>query len=414
VDGVFISNTLYFEKLGWNALCLEPIPDYYNKLRHNRKLALNYAVSHINSDDSIFTIVTMNNHNQSSISGLEIDRRLINDHIELGLNPKEKEIKVRSRRLDWCIENYFNFDSIDFISIDTEGNELDVLKSFDVNKYNIKLLVVENNFNEPSIEEYLNGQGWKKDRRVEVNDFYVKRDLGIPKVEGLKEEYFAEFETDRIIREKYFPDSNYKGTLIEVGGATPDYLSMSKHFKLNGWRTIVFEPNPKFVELHKQTDNEIYQCACSNEDADDVRFQVVNWLGNKNYGSESITDHSFSAIRVKDSYLKKHGYSSVNDLAVTEIQVKVRRLDTILPEIKVEQIDFLSIDVEGWEIEVLEGLDLRKHRPKVVLLENYIHEESYTKYMEKYDYKLDKIIEHNYVYVGNEFSAASRTGSLQQ
>jgi len=414
VDGVFISNTLYFERLGWNVLCLEPIPDYYEQLRKNRKLALNYAVSDINSDDSVFTIVTMNNQNQSSISGLAIDGRLIDDHIALGLNPKKKEIKVRSRRLDWCIDNYFNVDSIDFISIDTEGNELEVLKSFDVNKYNIKLLMVENNYNEPSIEKYLNGLGWKKDQRVEVNDFYVKNDEGIPEKNNFIRQYFAEFETDRIIRENYFPDSNYKGTLIEVGGATPDYLSMSKHFKLNGWRTIVFEPNPKFVELHQKANNEIYNYACSNENADDVSFQIVNWLGNKNYESEGITDHSFSAISVKESYLKKHGYSSVKDLAVTEIQVKVRRLDTILSEIQVENIDFLSIDVEGWEIEVLQGLNLSKHRPKVILLENYIHEESYTKFMEKFNYRLDEIIEHNYVYVSNDYVCTSVVRSPQQ
>jgi hypothetical protein len=59
-------------------------------------------------------------------------------------------------------------------------------------------------------------------------------------------QYFAEFNTDKIIRETYFPDFNYKGTMIEVGGGTPSFLSMSKHFKLNGWRTIIIEPNPKY------------------------------------------------------------------------------------------------------------------------------------------------------------------------
>jgi hypothetical protein len=120
-------------------------------------------------------MVTMNNGGKSSISGLEIDERLIESHNNMGLNPSKSVILVNGRRLDWCIETYFNHENIDFISIDTEGNELDVLKSFDVNKYNIKLLVVENNYNEPEIELYLNEKGWIKDKRIEVNDFYIKK-----------------------------------------------------------------------------------------------------------------------------------------------------------------------------------------------------------------------------------------------
>jgi FkbM family methyltransferase len=175
VDGVFISNTLHFEENGWNVLCIEPIPSYFEDLKKNRKNAINYAASSVNSDDVKFTLVTMNNQNKSSISGLEVDDRLIKTHEGFGLQPKTETITVKSRRLDWCIENHFNHETIDFISIDTEGNELDVLKGFDVNKYNIKLLIIENNFNEPFIEEYLNTQGWIKDKRLEVNDFYIKK-----------------------------------------------------------------------------------------------------------------------------------------------------------------------------------------------------------------------------------------------
>ncbi len=175
VDGIFISNTLSFEKFGWNTLCIEPIPIYFEQLINNRKLSLNYAISDKNSDDVEFTMFTMNNQNKSSISGLKVDERLVESHINLGLNPTREKIKVKTRRLDWCIENHFNHKTIDFISIDTEGNELDVLKSYDVNGYNTKLLIIENNYNEPFIEEYLKDLGWVKHRRVEVKDFYIKK-----------------------------------------------------------------------------------------------------------------------------------------------------------------------------------------------------------------------------------------------
>lgn len=174
VDGIYISNTLHFEQIGWNALCIEPNPTYFELLKNNRKNCLNFAITNNNIDDVDFTVVTMNSKNQSSISGLDIDERLIKLHENLGLEPTLSKINVDGRRLDWCIENFFNYETIDFISIDTEGNELDVLKSFDVNRYNIKLMVIENNYNENYVENYLTDLGWVKDKRVEVNDFYIK------------------------------------------------------------------------------------------------------------------------------------------------------------------------------------------------------------------------------------------------
>lgn len=93
--------------------------------------------------------------------------------------------------------------------------------------------------------------------------------------------YYAEFDTDKIIREKYFPNYDYKGLIIEVGGATPEFLSMSKHFKDNGWRTIIIEPNPTFAQQHIEIGNEVYQFACSYEDKDGeftiVEQQVSLW-----------------------------------------------------------------------------------------------------------------------------------------
>lgn len=203
------------------------------------------------------------------------------------------------------------------------------------------------------------------------------------------EKYFAEFETDKIIRETYFSDFNYKGTMIEVGGGLPTDISMSKHFKLNGWRTIIFEPNPKYAEEHRLAGNEIYEYALSNKDINNSIFQVVDW--NK-------TNLSFSSIKVKDGYLKKHNYT-VNQLPITEIIVNVRKLDTILKDININNLDIISIDTEGWELEVLQGFNIDFYKPKVVILENYLYDESYVSYMKTKNYKLDNQINYNYIFI---------------
>jgi len=59
------------------------------------------------------------------------------------------------------------------LSIDTEGTEIEVLKGFDIKKWKPKLLVIENNFNDPEIEKYLSTFGYIKNKRIEVNDFYI-------------------------------------------------------------------------------------------------------------------------------------------------------------------------------------------------------------------------------------------------
>jgi FkbM family methyltransferase len=114
----------------------------------------------------------MANSNQSSVSGLAVDSRLLEAHEVY--KPIKETISVKTRRLDWIIDNHFKGGPIDFISIDTEGNELEVLKSIDIDSYGVRLLIIENNYNDPVIEHYLSGFGWRKDKRVEVNDFYIK------------------------------------------------------------------------------------------------------------------------------------------------------------------------------------------------------------------------------------------------
>jgi hypothetical protein len=80
------------------------------------------------------------------------------------------------KTLDTILKSYPALDKIDYISIDTEGTELEVLKGFDIAKWMPKLMVIENNFNDPQIEEYLTTFGYTKVKRLVVNDFYLKNE----------------------------------------------------------------------------------------------------------------------------------------------------------------------------------------------------------------------------------------------
>jgi len=189
--------------------------------------------------------------------------------------------------------------------------------------------------------------------------------------------YYAEFETDRYIRENFFPDVSYKGVMVEVGAATPHSISMSRHWRETGWRCICIDPNPRFAQEHRVLGHEIYEVACSFDEREST-FKIIG------------DGLSFSALEVR--------YGGCELLPCQEINVKVRRLDSILEEANVEKVDLLSIDVEGWEVEVMRGFNVNKYQPSVILLENYAHDCKYTEYMASVGYKLSHELYHNYIY----------------
>lgn len=205
----------------------------------------------------------------------------------------------------------------------------------------------------------------------------------------------AEGDVDRIIHKRFFAGRDSGRVFVDVGAARPDYLSISALFRSLGWRIIAIEPNPAFCELHKKKGYEVLQYACGDSDEDNVDFMVVDSHGDE-YEKGQVSYESFSSLGIKDSYqaLKK-------DLDTKTIKVNLRRLDTILethaPEIN--HIDILSVDVEGWELEVLGGLSIEKYKPQVMVIENLLNEKKYREYMKAISYILWRYIPPNDVYI---------------
>lgn len=165
------STSYFFEKRGWKTICIEPIPSHCIELRKERAIVVECACGSENKEADFEIVHLHNNFTQGAISSLKVDERLINSHENL-LNYRET-IKVKVRTLNSILEEY-GIEKVDYISIDTENTELDVLKGFDINKYKPHLMLIENNFNEPFIENYLKDFGYKKIERHQVNDYYKR------------------------------------------------------------------------------------------------------------------------------------------------------------------------------------------------------------------------------------------------
>lgn len=181
-DGVRYSNTYFFEKyLGWRGLCIEPIPEIYEQLVKNRKaICVNGCVS---AQAGKAAFLKINNNEQKDdgpiwLSGLieNYDQRHV-DRIEkeIEANGASKElIEVDCYVLNELLEKYALY-HIDYLSLDTEGSELKILKSINYKRFKIFMIDVENNYNTPEIRQFLATKGFELVKEMAGDEFYINK-----------------------------------------------------------------------------------------------------------------------------------------------------------------------------------------------------------------------------------------------
>ena len=156
-DGVTISNTYTLEQLGWEGICIEPIPEIYSLLQENRKChKYNVAVSSATTSDANFLKVSK----QLGLSGLA---QQMPERIKKGLEKRGLEVEqitVNTMTFDKIIKNHPDVDHVDFLSIDVEGGELDVLDTIDFERYRFGLITIENNAGTATLRGYMSQHGY--------------------------------------------------------------------------------------------------------------------------------------------------------------------------------------------------------------------------------------------------------------
>lgn len=178
-DGLHFSNTLHLERdLGWHGILAEPNKSYFRSLKKNRNVALdNRAVWTESGLDVDFTEVSA-----GGLSGLTNSFRSsksLNKRTTIGAI----SYKVRTISLNDLLESHKCPFKFDFLCIDTEGSEFEILKKFDFDKYNPKVIVIEFYGSEESklISEFMTEFGYrqvvfssiKEDNLWFVNDNYL-------------------------------------------------------------------------------------------------------------------------------------------------------------------------------------------------------------------------------------------------
>jgi FkbM family methyltransferase len=139
-DGVSISNTLLLERsFGWKGILAEPNPFWHNALARNRSAEVDHRCVYSCSGETLaMQCVT----SEPELS--RIDRIVPNDvHEKEGHRLESKVVSVPTVSLLDLLDSHSAPFRIDYMSVDTEGSELEILQAFDFTRYDIGLLTVE-------------------------------------------------------------------------------------------------------------------------------------------------------------------------------------------------------------------------------------------------------------------------------
>ena len=138
-DGVLGSNCVHFEKsMKWEGIAIEPSKIQFQKLSKNRNCkVLNKAISSTEKDVEFIEVI----EGLTQMSGINNDDYSAKTIIKNDENTKFNKIKLKTSTFNKNILNK----EIDYLSMDIEGAELDVLQSINFQEYIIKVISVENN-----------------------------------------------------------------------------------------------------------------------------------------------------------------------------------------------------------------------------------------------------------------------------
>ena len=146
-----------------------------------------------------------------------------------------------------------------------------------------------------------------------------------------------------------------KGFWVDCGAGHPKYDSVTKLFSQFGWTGINIEPlDEEFTLLTQDRPLDVnIQCLLGDQEG----------LGSIFAGPSENRGSSTTDPLLVERYAKELGQT------FHESQVPIRTLTDILREKQLPTIDFLKIDVEGAELEVLRGIDLSEFNPRILVIE---------------------------------------------
>ena len=194
------------------------------------------------------------------------------------------------------------------------------------------------------------------------------------------EKYASQAGQDKIIKKNFF-DGKKNGFFVEIGAYDGITGSNCYHFeRFLNWDGIAIEPsNIQFEKLKKNRKCKVLNNAISDEVKEVEFIEVAEGLTQMSGINNSSFERNFQII-------------SNNQASKTNsINLKTITFDEIVPKNK--DVDYLSIDIEGGEMNLLKSIDFKTNNIKVISVENNIpKEQNFKNFFEEINFTyLDRI-----------------------
>jgi FkbM family methyltransferase len=172
-DGISLSNTYLLEKsFGWSGILVEPARHWHKSLAISRASKIDFrCVS--NLSNTMIKFVESDSAELSTIKGFE----KIDDNKRF----PHREYEVETISLLDLLRFHDSPSVIDYLSIDTEGSEFQILENFDFSEYKFRIITCEHNFteNREKIFKLLSKNGYKRvwPEFTQFDDWYINPEL---------------------------------------------------------------------------------------------------------------------------------------------------------------------------------------------------------------------------------------------
>jgi len=146
------------------------------------------------------------------------------------------------------------------------------------------------------------------------------------------------------------------GFFVEVGCIDGLRFSNTLTFEERGWRGICIEAHADYIEPLRRNRSRSIVLHCAAGEADEPS---VTFYGNARGSLSSLDKGRENDFRAHGKYFQ----------GFVEQKVQKCRLDTLFDRCGVTTIDILSLDIEGYEVQAIHGLDLERYRPRIMVIE---------------------------------------------
>lgn len=142
-----LSNTAIFYKKGWHGINIEPTPTLFKKFKIHRKRDINLNIGISNSNE----ILTFCVFNEPALNSFNIE--FSEQRNQRGKYKLLEKIPIQTKKLEDIFDEYCKNQKIDFLTIDVEGFDFEVVKSNNWEKYKPEFVLVEHIFDAQKLNE---------------------------------------------------------------------------------------------------------------------------------------------------------------------------------------------------------------------------------------------------------------------